>query len=141
FFLFKIGVNSRQSSSTIPADSGAVSPLTQSHVVRFATFELDLRCGELRNRGIKVGLQEKPFQVLALLLASPGELVTRKQLFEKVWSAYPPDDLNRSLAVAINKLRTALNDKASTPRFVETVPRRGRSEEHTSELQSRQYLV
>jgi TolB-like protein/Flp pilus assembly protein TadD len=70
-------------------------------------------------------LQEKPFQVLALLLASPGELVTREQLFKKVWSAYPPDDLERSLAVAINKLRRVLNDNASNPRFIETVPRRG----------------
>jgi TolB-like protein/Tfp pilus assembly protein PilF len=102
-----------------------VSPLNSPHVVRFAAFELDLRSGELRHRGVRVRLQEKPFQVLALLVASPGELVTRQQLFEKVWSAYLPDDLDRSLAVAINKLRGVLNDNASNPRFIETVPRRG----------------
>lgn len=100
-------------------------PVNQEHVVRFAAFELDLRSAELRHRGIRVRLQEKPFQVLALLLATPGELVTRQQLFERVWSEFPPDDLDRSLAVAINKLRRVFNDNASNPRFIETVPRRG----------------
>ena len=100
-------------------------PVNQEHVVRFAAFELDLRSAELRHRGIRKGLQEKPFQVLAVLLAKPGELVTRQQLFEKVWSEFPPDDLDRSLAVAINKIRRVLNDNASNPRFIETVPRRG----------------
>src|SRR5262249_44906541 len=83
------------------------------------------RTGELRNRGLRIRLQEKPFEVLTMLLENPGELVTREHLFEKVWAAHPLVELDRSLAVAINKLRRALNDNAANPRFIETVPRRG----------------
>ena len=94
-------------------------------IARFGVFELDFRSGELSNRGIRIRLQEKPFEVLSMLLETPGELVTREQLFEKVWAAHPLVELDRSLAVAINKLRQALNDNAANPRFIETVPRRG----------------
>lgn len=101
------------------------SAVTAYRIAHFGVFELDMRSGELRNRGIRRKLQEKPFEVLAVLLETPGELVTREELFEKVWAAHPLVELDRSLAVAINKLRQALNDNAANPRFIETVPRRG----------------
>ncbi|HWC15913.1 MAG TPA: winged helix-turn-helix domain-containing protein [Terriglobales bacterium] len=101
------------------------STVTAYRIAHFGVFELDLRSGELRNRGIRVRLQEKPFEVLSMLLETPGELVTREQLFEKVWAAHPMVELDRSLAVAINKIRQALNDNAASPRFIQTIPRRG----------------
>ncbi|HMA16938.1 MAG TPA: winged helix-turn-helix domain-containing protein, partial [Thermoanaerobaculia bacterium] len=94
-------------------------------VVRFGAFEVDLRTGELRRKGLKVDLQEQPFRILALLLERPGELVTREELRQKLW----PDDVvvefDQGLNNAIKKLRYALDDSAETPRFVETLPRRG----------------
>src|SRR5215469_462074 len=94
-----------------------LSALTQqmpSHnpfrIVRFEPFDLDLRTGELRNRGVRIRLQEKPFLVLASLIENAGELVTRQQLIDKLWSSDPPFDCERGLSVAINKVRQALND-------------------------------
>jgi len=94
-------------------------------VVRFAAFEVDLRTGELRKQGIKIRLQEKPFQILALLLERPGELVTREELRQKLWSADTFVDFDHSLGTAIAKLRQALGDSAQSSRFVETVGGRG----------------
>ena len=94
-------------------------------MVRFGVYEVDLRAGELRKRGRKVRLQEKPFQILAALLERPGEVVTREELHRRLW---PPDtfvDFDGSLNAATNKLREALGDSAENPRFVETLPRRG----------------
>ena len=76
-----------------------------SQTLRFATFEVDLRSGELRKNGTKIKLQEKPFQVLALLLDRPGELVTREELSEKLWPADTFVDFDHSLGTAIAKLR------------------------------------
>ena len=93
--------------------------------VRFGVFELDLRAGELYKRGLKVRLQEKPQQVLAILLEKPGEVVTREELRQRLW---PPDtfvDFDHSLGTAINKLREALDDSAEHPRYIETLPRHG----------------
>ena len=100
------------------------SPRAMS-VVRFGSYEVDLRAGELHKRGLKIRLQEKPFQILATLLEHPGELVTREELQRKLW---PPDtfvDFDGSLNAAVGKLREALSDSAENPRFVETLPRRG----------------
>jgi len=96
-----------------------------SQILRFGVFEADLSTGELRKNGVKVRLQEQPFQILALLLARPGELVTRQDLRDKLWSNDTFVDFDHSLNTAINKLREALGDSASSPRFVETVARRG----------------
>lgn len=96
-----------------------------SQTVRFATFEVDLRAGELRKNGVKVKLQEKPFQVLALLLERRGELITRQELREELWPADTFVDFDHSLGTAIAKLRQALGDSAQNPRFVETVSSRG----------------
>ena len=101
-------------------------PTTRTRqIVRFGTFEADLVAGELRKNGIKVRLQEQPFQILAFLLEHPGTVVTREDLRDKLWSNDTFVDFDHSLNTAINKLREALGDSASSPRFVETVARRG----------------
>ncbi len=99
----------------------ASSPQT----VRFGVYEVDLRAGELRRKGRKVKLQEQPFQVLALLLEHPGQVVTREALREKLWPADTFVEFDHSLNTAISKIREALGDLADNPRFVETIPRRG----------------
>jgi DNA-binding winged helix-turn-helix (wHTH) protein len=84
-------------------------------VVRFGSFEVDLRAGELRKKGIKIKLQEKPFQILAALLRDPGELVTRDQLRAVLWSEDTFVDFDGSLNTAAGKLREALGDSADNP--------------------------
>ncbi len=93
--------------------------------VRFGVFEVDLRGSELRKSGLKIRLQDQPFQVLALLLERPGEIVTREDLRLRLWSTDTFVDFDHGLNSAIQKLREALGDSADSPRFVETVPRRG----------------
>jgi TolB-like protein/DNA-binding winged helix-turn-helix (wHTH) protein/Tfp pilus assembly protein PilF len=93
--------------------------------LRFGVFELDPRAGELRKHGLRVRLQEQPFQVLAMLLDHPGEVVTREELQKKLWPADTFVDFDHGLNKAINKIREALGDSAESPRFVETVSRRG----------------
>ena len=93
--------------------------------IRFGVFEVDLRSGELRRNGLKIKLQEQPFQILAMLLEHPGEIVTREEIQRKLWSEDTFVDFEHSLATAIKKLREALGDSADNPRFVETLPRRG----------------
>jgi TolB-like protein/DNA-binding winged helix-turn-helix (wHTH) protein/Flp pilus assembly protein TadD len=93
--------------------------------LRFGVFELDLRAGELRKHGLRVRLQEQPFQVLATLLEHPGEVVTRDELQKKLWPADTFVDFDHGLNKTINKIREALGDSAESPRFVETVARRG----------------
>jgi TolB-like protein/DNA-binding winged helix-turn-helix (wHTH) protein len=90
----------------------------------FGVFEMDLRAGELRKRGLQVRLQEQPFQVLVMLLEHPGEVVTREELQNKLWPADTFVDFDHGLNKAINKIRDALGDSAESPRFVETVARR-----------------
>jgi DNA-binding winged helix-turn-helix (wHTH) protein/Tfp pilus assembly protein PilF len=94
-------------------------------ILCFGTFELDLRAGELRKKGVRIKLQEQPFQVLTVLLQHPGGVVTREELRSEVWSADTFVDFDNSLNTAINKLREALGDSADSPRFIETLPRRG----------------
>jgi TolB-like protein/DNA-binding winged helix-turn-helix (wHTH) protein/Tfp pilus assembly protein PilF len=93
--------------------------------LRFGVFELDLRSGELRKRDLRVRLQEQPFQLLAILLEHPGEVVTREELQKKLWPADTFVDFDHGLNKAISKIREALSDSAESPRFVETVARRG----------------
>src|ERR1700740_3447661 len=94
-------------------------------ILRFATFEVDVRSGELRKQGVRIKLQEQPFHVLTVLLQRPGEVVTRDELRNQNWPADTFVDFDNSLNTAINKLREALGDSADNPRFVETLPRRG----------------
>jgi Tol biopolymer transport system component/DNA-binding winged helix-turn-helix (wHTH) protein len=98
--------------------------LNTPRVVQFGVYELDLRAAELRKSGMKLKLSGQPFQVLAILLEQPGQVVTRDELQNRLW----PDtfvDVDHNLNTAINKIREALCDSAENPRFVETVPRRG----------------
>lgn len=94
-------------------------------VVQFGEFEADLRSGELRKHGVRVRLQEQPFQVLAVLLARPGELVKREELRQQVWPQNTFVEFDHALNTAIKKIRIALEDDASAPRYVETIPKRG----------------
>jgi TolB-like protein/DNA-binding winged helix-turn-helix (wHTH) protein/Tfp pilus assembly protein PilF len=93
--------------------------------LRFGIFEMDLRAGELRKQGSKIRLQEQPFQVLAVLIECRGKVVTREELKKKLWAADTFIDFDHGLNKAVNKIREALNDSAESPRFVETVSRRG----------------
>jgi cholera toxin transcriptional activator len=94
-------------------------------IVRFGVFELDLAAGELRKNGAKLRLQEQPFQVLALLLEQAGDVVAREELRQKLWPADTFVDFDHSLNTAVNKLREVLGDSASSPRYIETLARRG----------------
>src|SRR5215208_2551200 len=93
--------------------------------LRFGVFDVDLRTGELRKHGVKVRLQEQPFQVLAMLLERPGEVVTREELRSRLWSADTFVDFDHGVNKAINRIRDTIGDSATSPRFVETVARRG----------------
>jgi DNA-binding winged helix-turn-helix (wHTH) protein/tetratricopeptide (TPR) repeat protein len=97
----------------------------RSRRTRFGVFEVDLRSGELYKHGIRLKLQDQPFQVLALLLERPGDVVTRDELRQKLWPADTFVDFDTGLNSAIKKLRDVLADSAEEPRYVETLPRRG----------------
>ena len=97
----------------------------ENRILRFGIFELNLEAGELRKNGARLRLQEQPFQVLAVLLENAGHVVTRDDLRQKIWPADTFVDFDHSLNTAINKIRDVLGDSASSPRFVETLARRG----------------
>lgn len=96
-----------------------------ARVLRFDAFELDLRAGELRKAGARLRLQGQPIQVLAILLQSPGRLVTREELRAQLWPSDTFVDFDHSLNNAILRIREVLGDSAGTPRYIETLPRRG----------------
>lgn len=99
-------------------------PKRSARTLRFGVFELDPQARELRRRGVRVKLQQKPFQILEMLLERAGEVVTRKDLRERLW----PDTFvgfDRSLNTAVNALRRALSDSPTNPRFIETRSRHG----------------
>jgi DNA-binding winged helix-turn-helix (wHTH) protein/Tol biopolymer transport system component len=93
--------------------------------ISFGVFEVDLHAGELRKQGLRVKLRDQPFQILLLLLAHPGEVVSREELQKKLWPADTFVDFDRGLNKAVNHLRDALGDSAESPRFIETLPKRG----------------
>lgn len=97
----------------------------QVRLARFGVFEVDFEAGELRKNGARIRLQEQPFQVLAVLLEHAGQIVGREELRQKIWPADTFVDFDHSLNTAVNKIREALGDSASNPRFVETLARRG----------------
>jgi DNA-binding winged helix-turn-helix (wHTH) protein len=99
-------------------------PAQGKSLLRFGVFEADLRSGELRRNGHSLRLQEKPFQLLAILLETPGEVVSKEELQKRLW----PDvtvDADAGLGEAVYKLRQALGDSVQAPRYIETVPKRG----------------
>jgi TolB-like protein/DNA-binding winged helix-turn-helix (wHTH) protein/Tfp pilus assembly protein PilF len=102
-----------------PMDGG------QPEILRFGVFEVDLRAGELRERGRKVPLQEKPFQVLVALLERDGGILTRDELRQRLWPSGTVVEFDANLNTAMRRLRDALGDSAERPRYVETLPRRG----------------
>jgi cholera toxin transcriptional activator len=99
--------------------------VTPTQRYRFGLFEADGRTGELRKDGKRVRLQEQPFQVLLMLLERPLELVSREEIRQRLWPADTFVDFDHGLNTAVNKLRDALGDSASNPRFIETLARRG----------------
>ena len=92
---------------------------------RFGPFELDLRSGELRKRGVRLALQEQPLRILAALLERPGDIVSREDLCRRLWPQGTFVDFEHSLNAAVRRLRVTLGDTAETPRFIETIHRRG----------------
>src|ERR1700690_1245418 len=102
-----------------------VQPATNRRSVQFGLFELDLDARELRKSGVRIKLQEQPFQILSLLLERPGSIITREDLQKKLWPGDTFVDFDLSLNSAVKKLRQALNDDSENPRFVETLYRRG----------------
>jgi serine/threonine protein kinase/DNA-binding winged helix-turn-helix (wHTH) protein/Tol biopolymer transport system component len=93
--------------------------------VRFGVFDLDLKVGELRKNGLKVRLQDQPFQILKMLLEHPGEVVTHQEIIQRLWPNGTVVEYEHSIQTAVKKLRQALDDDADAPRYVETLPRRG----------------
>ena len=96
-----------------------------SSLLSFGVFELDLQTSELRKKGVKIKLQDQPFQILVMLLEHPGDLVSREEIQKKLWPADTFVDFDLGLNTAISRLRAALGDSAENPRFIETLPRRG----------------
>src|SRR5574339_400152 len=94
-------------------------------ITSFGVFEIDRRSGELRKGGVRVRLASQPFEVLLALLDRAGQIVTRDELQRRVWPADTFVDFGRGLNKAVNRLREALGDTADSPRFIETVPKRG----------------
>src|SRR5579863_9961889 len=110
----------------VASKGNCMSPAERSaNVVAFDVFQVDLRAGELYKAGRKIKLQDQPFQVLAMLLEKPGEVVTREEIQKRLWPADTFVDFDHSLNTAIKKLRQALGDDKKKPRFVETLPKRG----------------
>src|SRR5712692_4002677 len=98
---------------------------TETRRVRFGAFEADLRSGELHKYGLRIKLQDQPFQLLTLLLEHPGDVITREELRQKLWPADTFVDFDVGLNTAVKRLRDALGDSAENVRFIETLPRRG----------------
>lgn len=111
-------------SGTLPPRPGS-HPMSSQTKFQFGVYEVDLASAELRKHGLKVKLQTQPFQILALLLERPGEVVTREQIRQRLWPDDVFVDFDQGLNKAVNKLREALSDSAENPRFIETIPRRG----------------
>jgi TolB-like protein/DNA-binding winged helix-turn-helix (wHTH) protein/Tfp pilus assembly protein PilF len=96
-----------------------------ARILRFGVFEVDLKAGELRKHGLRLKLPEQPFQVLSVLLENPGETITRDELRNRLWSGDTFVDFDHGLNNAVMRLREVLGDSSESPRFVETLPRRG----------------
>src|ERR1700727_1963687 len=99
--------------------------LPPNSVVRFGTYEVSLQSGELRKAGLRIRVQQQPLKLLEILLEHPGQVVTREELRGRVWPNESFGDFDQALNIAIGKLRSALGDSAESPRFIETLPKRG----------------
>jgi DNA-binding winged helix-turn-helix (wHTH) protein len=103
----------------------AATDPTSSQLIRFGLYEVDLTAREVRRNGAIVKLQDRPFEVLAVLLERPGDVITRDEFRRRLWSADTFVDFDASLNTSVNKLRQALSDSAENPRFIATAGRRG----------------
>ena len=103
----------------------ATESTPRPRIVRFGTYEADLTTRELRKGGVKIKLYGQPFEVLALLLERPGDVIPREELRQRLWPTDTFVDFDHGVNTAINRLREALGDSADNPRFIETLPRRG----------------
>lgn len=101
------------------------SEIGRNRIARFGVFEADLDSRELRKQGRRIRLQDQPFAVLAILLEHPGVVISREDIRQKLWPADTFVDFDHSLNTAVNKIRETLGDSAGSPRFLETVARRG----------------
>jgi TolB-like protein/DNA-binding winged helix-turn-helix (wHTH) protein len=110
---------------SIGTESLIATSTSPPRVVRFGVFEVDLTAGEVRKAGLRKKLAGQPFQVLQALLERPGEVVTREELRQRIWPENTFVDYELALKKAVNRLREVLGDSAESPRFIETVPRRG----------------
>jgi TolB-like protein/DNA-binding winged helix-turn-helix (wHTH) protein/Flp pilus assembly protein TadD len=99
--------------------------LRQAPVVRFGTFEVSLASNEIRKAGVKIRVQQQPMKLLEILLEHPGEVVTREELRSRIWANENFGDFDQAVNIAIAKLRNALGDSADSPRYIETLPKRG----------------
>ena len=102
-----------------------VDPTVPPNIVRFDSFELDLRARELRKAGLSTGLPEQSIKILALLLEKPGEVVLREEIRKKLWPNDTVVEFDHSINAAIKRLRQALGDPADNPQYIETLARRG----------------
>jgi len=102
-----------------------MEPLRPTSVVRFGTYEVSLQSGEVRKAGMRIRVQQQPMKLLEILLERPGEVVSREELRGRVWTNETFGDFDQALNIAIAKLRSALEDSAENPRFIETLPKRG----------------
>src|ERR1700731_5465941 len=93
--------------------------------VRFGLFDVDIMHGIITRQGTRLKLQDQPFRILTILLQRPGEIVTREELRQALWQEGTHVNFDGSLNAALKKLRSALQDDAENPRFIETVPRQG----------------
>src|SRR6478736_4962973 len=98
---------------------------SQASTLRFGPFEVDLRAGELRKAGRRIRLQEQPFQILRMLLESPGEVVLREEIRSRLWPGDTIVEFEHSINAAVKRLRDTLCDSAGKPRYIETMARRG----------------
>ena len=98
---------------------------SRTRFIRFGSFQLDLKAGELRRNGVKVRVPDQSIQLLAMLMERQGEVVTREELHQRLWPNGTIVEFDHSINAAIMRLRQALEDSAEEPRFIETLPRRG----------------
>jgi TolB-like protein/DNA-binding winged helix-turn-helix (wHTH) protein/Flp pilus assembly protein TadD len=102
-----------------------MTPLRPTSVVRFGTYEVSFQSGEVRKAGLRIRIQQQPMKLLEILLERPGEVVSREDLRSRIWPNESFGDFDQALNIAIAKLRSALGDAAESPRFIETLPKRG----------------
>src|SRR5271156_4945011 len=103
----------------------AMESLRHTPVVRFGTFEVSLASNEIRKAGVKIRVQQQPMKLLEILLERPGEVVTREELRNRIWADENFGDFDQAVNIAVAKLRNALGDSAESPRYIETLPKRG----------------